>query len=320
MVTAIAMILNPAAEPPEMVTVPTVTGVDQPTAENFLKNEGLVPQIEEVVGTEEDEGRVLEQLPAAGDNVEKGSTVLLKVSQGPDTSAIPPIIGLTKNDARQALNDAGFNNLEFEDANPADEDIKATAGTVTDSSPPEGGEVDPEDLVTVILATGESIVPALVEETELDAKELAQDAGFDNVTVEPEESAEVEAGTVLRQGPEAGTPLARTETITITVAKEVEVTELQVPNLRGYTEADARDVLTKTGFTTEPTITLVETDEEKPGFVFAQVPLANELLDPAGAIEIRIAEVPEIVEEPTPDPPAEPVDPPVVPPEEGEDG
>ncbi len=307
MVTAIAMILNPSVAPPEMVTVPVVTNVDQATAENTLKNEGLVPQIEEVVGTEEDEGRVLEQTPVAGLEVEKGSTVLLKVSQGPDTQVIPPIIGLTEKAARQVLNDAGFTDVEAEDADPVDEDITAKAGTVIDSTPREGGDVNPEELVTITIATGESIVPPLEGETEAEARDLAKRAGFNSVSPQTEETDDpAKVGTVLRQEPEAGTPSARSDTITIVIGQQAEVTALQVPNLRGYTESEAKDALTNAGFTTEPQITMVETTEEAPGIVFAQTPAANELLDPAGTVEIQIAEEP--VEPPAP--PEEPVQPP----------
>ncbi len=356
MVVAIAMILNPGVEPPEMVPVPAVTGVEQASAENTITNARLVPEVTEVVGTEEDKGKVLKQTPPAGEEVEVNSTVVLEVSLGPDTKVIPTIIGLTEAEAKRTLSDAGFNNVDSEDADPADEDPTAKAGTVTDSTPQEGGDVDPEGLVTITIATGNSIVPTLTDATEDGVKDLAKAAGFDSIDIKTEETNEAEPGIVFRQDPEAGTPFARSDTITVYVAKVTErlvpnllgfteaeakdlakkagfdsldirteetvdtdpgkvvrqdpeagnalagsetitiwlaeaaaVTELKVPNLRGYTEPEAKGVLTDAGFTAEPTITMVKTDEEVPGIVFAQSPAANSSLEPAGAIEIRIA-------------------------------
>ncbi len=324
MVTAIYIILNPPADETEMVRVPVVTGVDQSTAENTLINNNLVPEIRGVEGTEEDEGRVLGQSPAAGETVEVGSTVELQVSQGPNTATVPDVRGMTEEQARSALSDAGFTNIGRTDADPADEDITAEAGTVTASRPSAEADVDPAEEVVLIVATGQSIVPDLSSQgyTESEARSVAQDAGFDSVSVETEETDEAEAGTVFRQEPAAGGPYPRSDTITIWIAEEVQVTELDVPNLRGYTEAEARDALERAGFTAEPSIRMVVTDEEVPGIVFAQSPAANTVADPAEAIEIRIAAAPEATEEPpaTTEPAEPPAASPAPPDDNGDEG
>jgi len=52
-------------------------------------------------------GRIISQTPAGG-TAKRGSTVALVVSTGPGIVAVPDVRGLSIDDARQKLSDAGF--------------------------------------------------------------------------------------------------------------------------------------------------------------------------------------------------------------------
>ncbi|MBC9716091.1 PASTA domain-containing protein [Streptomyces sp. TRM66268-LWL] len=64
---------------PQTVTVPDVLGWTQAEAEQALVDAGLVAEVATVPSTAEEAGLVLTQLPAAGGEVEPGSTVTLTV-------------------------------------------------------------------------------------------------------------------------------------------------------------------------------------------------------------------------------------------------
>jgi eukaryotic-like serine/threonine-protein kinase len=103
---------------------PNVIGLDQTTAQQALQNKGLVPA---VVDEESDqaEGKVFQQTPAAGTKVAAGDRVTITVSKGPGTVSVPDVVGLTRGDARGALQTAGFN-VEVktrQSQDPGDDDI-----------------------------------------------------------------------------------------------------------------------------------------------------------------------------------------------------
>ena len=57
------------------------------------------------------QGTVIESDPAAGAEVDEGSEVALSVSGGPDTVAVPNVVGLTEDRARSTLEHAGFTSV-----------------------------------------------------------------------------------------------------------------------------------------------------------------------------------------------------------------
>jgi serine/threonine-protein kinase len=91
----------------EKVVVPNVVGLDLDTARRSLEDKGFVPVVERQ-DSQEPENNVIEQRPAAGDKAAKGDRVTIVVSKGPQTVAVPDVVGLTRGDARGELEHAGF--------------------------------------------------------------------------------------------------------------------------------------------------------------------------------------------------------------------
>ncbi|MEO8475896.1 MAG: Stk1 family PASTA domain-containing Ser/Thr kinase, partial [Actinomycetota bacterium] len=93
-----------------LVDVPNV--VDQPyeTARAQLEDLGFVVdrKLREVDPAKTAPGTVVDQDPAAGDQLEKGGTVTLTVSREPTTVAVPGLTGMTLGQAKTALLDAGL--------------------------------------------------------------------------------------------------------------------------------------------------------------------------------------------------------------------
>jgi eukaryotic-like serine/threonine-protein kinase len=91
----------------QQVVVPNVVGSDQATAESVLQRAGF--SVDTVVKTSTQPlHQVLGQDPPPGQKADKGSIVTLTVSDGPGTTPIPRVTGLTASQARRLLQAKGF--------------------------------------------------------------------------------------------------------------------------------------------------------------------------------------------------------------------
>src|SRR5690606_22949012 len=93
---------------PGLVTVPDVVGQDQVAAQAAIVQAGLVPDVVEVADDDAPAGEVVSQDPAGNTQTERGATVTLRVSSGPDEVEVPNLLGLTESQARETLEDAGL--------------------------------------------------------------------------------------------------------------------------------------------------------------------------------------------------------------------
>jgi serine/threonine-protein kinase len=92
---------------PVPYSVPTVTGETFDVANAQLQNAGFLVARKDVASNA-DANTVIEQSPAGGAAVPKGSTVTLTVSKGPPTAALPDVTGQDESTARATLQSAGF--------------------------------------------------------------------------------------------------------------------------------------------------------------------------------------------------------------------
>jgi eukaryotic-like serine/threonine-protein kinase len=121
------------------VSVPAVTGQDQVTASNTITQAGLQPAIVGQNSNTVPAGKVIATNPAAGTMVAKGSTVQLFVSTGPQTVAVPNVIGQPRDTGIAALTGAGLS-------------VQATCGTnspIISENPPAGTQVAPNTVVMI---------------------------------------------------------------------------------------------------------------------------------------------------------------------------
>jgi serine/threonine-protein kinase len=92
------------------VTVPDVVGDKASAAIRALRAKGLTAQPASVASNKA-KGTVVSESPAAGASVAKGSSVAIRVSQGP--SRVPNVVGQTRADAVSVLKAAGFSSNVF---------------------------------------------------------------------------------------------------------------------------------------------------------------------------------------------------------------
>ena len=145
-------VLLTISEGPEWIDggVPEVLGMTQQEAEVALANVGLAASVEERHHEEIVRGRVIDQLPDPGARVQRGSTVNLEVSLGPEPRpfALGGFIGKRESVAVAELASA---DLEF---NVVRETADFPEGIVTAQDPPAGREVTVGDTVTLVVSSG----------------------------------------------------------------------------------------------------------------------------------------------------------------------
>ncbi|WP_340380688.1 Stk1 family PASTA domain-containing Ser/Thr kinase [Streptomyces sp. SS7] len=91
------------------VDVPDVTGEDLDDAKADLEEAGLTVRVSaEQVTSEFDKGQVAAQTPEADSQAADGDTVTLTLSKGPEMVEVPDVVGDGVDDARTALEQAGF--------------------------------------------------------------------------------------------------------------------------------------------------------------------------------------------------------------------
>ncbi|MFF7380108.1 Stk1 family PASTA domain-containing Ser/Thr kinase [Streptomyces massasporeus] len=133
--TGVALVVSKGAP----VDIPDVTGSDEADARSELTEAGLKVKIatERVNSSEYDKGQVVRQSPASGGAAAEGDTVTLTLSKGPEMIEVPDVVGNSVDDARQALEGAGFEVDE-------DRGLFGIFGDEVKSQSVEGGQTAPK--------------------------------------------------------------------------------------------------------------------------------------------------------------------------------
>jgi serine/threonine-protein kinase len=200
----------------EQVRMIDVVGVQAADAQTQLAAAGFTDiTLVDDPEAEAEAGIVTAQDPPPSDTVTTipvTTPITLTVATGPGQVAVPSLAGLSQAEARDALVTAG---LTFAGTTEED-DPQAARGLVLRSDPEAGVTVEEGADVTLVLASGQNTVPAVIGRPSAEAIQAVQDAGFD-VTTQNQESPEP-PGTVLAQGGTEDRRLDIGETVTLTVA------------------------------------------------------------------------------------------------------
>ena len=177
--------------------VPSVQGLPVDDAVSRLQDEELRADIV-TEANDAEEGTVFSQNPGAGSEVDEGSSVEIRVSGGPDTTAVPNAVGRGEAEARDSLVAAGFQvetQEVFSDREP---------GIVTKQDPPAGSELADGETVTISVSKGTGLVevPNVVGLSRGEAEAELSSAKLEaNVVEVPSDQPE---GSVVAQNPVGG--------------------------------------------------------------------------------------------------------------------
>jgi serine/threonine-protein kinase len=196
-------------------TVPSVVGKDYGTAVRLLDDANLKWKRKGVFSMKP-LGQVVAQDPPAGETVDEGTIVVLNVSKGENTVAVPDVLNQTEASARSELEAAGFQVQSVEA--PSD---STPQGFVSAQSPDPGTQADKGSTVTITVSTGPSsaTVPNVVGQQKETAKQNLQDAGF-KVKIEMVPVSDPTQDNVVQdQDPAGGSSAQKGSTVTIFVGQ-----------------------------------------------------------------------------------------------------
>ena len=227
---------------PAQVPVPDVVGTDQASATTALQRAGFTTKITHEHSAQRPTGTVVSTDPSGGTKADKGSSVTVRVSNGPATAKVPTVGGLSRSDARSRLTDAGFKIEERRE--PSD---SVPSGKAIRTSPPSGTTRDKGSTVILLLSSGvEQVqVPDVTGQQFDQANATLTGRGF-KVVRNDQVTDNEDPGTVLKQSPGANQSIDKGSTITLAVAKQPQ--DVTVTDVTGETQADAVRRLSKDGF------------------------------------------------------------------------
>jgi len=133
---------------PAKIPVPDVAGYDLGLARAFVRAAGLTVSRVEAVPAPAPRGITVLSRPPAGSVLAAGSGVVLVVSEGAPTIAVPELLGLTTEDARILLEQDGLQMGTVQRRRTHD----ATPGTVVAQRPSAGTLAAPGTVVDIVLA------------------------------------------------------------------------------------------------------------------------------------------------------------------------
>ncbi|MBV8595690.1 MAG: Stk1 family PASTA domain-containing Ser/Thr kinase [Candidatus Eremiobacteraeota bacterium] len=249
---------------PGQVAVPNIVGKDLKTATKMLAGAGLTIRM----GTPLHSGAVKAGLvaqsnPAPGGLIDKGATVAVQLSVGPQTVKVPNVVSLLVDDAQSQLRKLGLNLRS--NIVPS---VDIPAKTVIDQDPVGGSDVRPGTTVTVDISAGPNavVVPNVVGSSVDDARAKLEQAGLAIGAVAQAAVTDTSPGTVVGQHPDPNSQVPQGTAVDIVVAAAPATPQptasagpaqssppqaqarSTIPDVTGMTLEDARAALAKAGY------------------------------------------------------------------------
>jgi serine/threonine-protein kinase len=194
-----------------IAAVPDVRGMSVPVATRTIQSAGLV--LGPVTETHDPViplGTVVLQTPSAGGSASRYSAIALEVSAGPESLAMPALVGGTEAEAVSALKDVGLVIALDRKADPA------APGTVI-GQVPASGTVASGSTVRITISAGPDLVRVPDIHGVIDAGTVLTKAGLKAAGIAvhgPIDSDAAGIGEAYRQAPAAGSLVPRGATVT----------------------------------------------------------------------------------------------------------
>jgi serine/threonine-protein kinase len=213
----VAFFVFPAGVIPQDVRVPNVIGLSFSDAEQQLKSKGFAAERGELrYHNAAPKGTVLDQQPAPGTRDVPGTRITLVLSGGQRYATIPGVIGMSRELALNALEQAGFDAGEVTQR-PSNDPL----GAVIDSRPRPGTQAPIPSTVALVLSAGPTtvVVPDVVGRSLADARLLLRQVGLAVGDVQWGLGAVADASaSVVSQSPPAGAQAASGSRVNLSVA------------------------------------------------------------------------------------------------------
>ena len=200
------------------VDMPNLVGKTQAEAEQMADDLGITLEITEVASSDVEEGKVVSQDPEYTESkIEKGSTIKINVSKGPEETEMVKLEGMKIEDARNTAESLG---ITLDEQTENSDTVEA--GIIIKQDTAVGTLVKSGDTVVVHISAGvEKVrVPTVLGMDEGTAVATLKNAGL-NPKVTYESNEEEENGKVISQSIDANAETAKNSNIDIVVNKIV---------------------------------------------------------------------------------------------------
>jgi serine/threonine-protein kinase len=263
----------------KQIAVTRYIGLRESVAREEIVSAGLVADIKRRPSTAQPATFVFDQNPSPGNKTPKGNTVTIFVSTGIAKVPVPDVRNKDSTDAAAAIAALGLKPDVHQV--PSDKD----PGTVVAQAPGPGTKVAKGSKVRINVSNGPAqvAVPPVVGIPFAQASSELQAKGF-KVERTDQDSNEP-ADTVLRQDPPANTDAPKGSTITLTVSKGPQTT--QVPDVTTLDADTAQSTLEQSGFKVK--VAKQQTnDPSQENVVLDQKPSPNSQAKPGATVTIFV--------------------------------
>ena len=205
-----------ASAGPGQAPVPTVDGLTESQARRKLQAAGFKVTVSHEASDNVPDGQVTRTAPPAGTQIDKGSTVNLFISSGPQKVTVPSVVGQSQDSAAAELANVGLKVAIVQQDSSTE-----TPGNVLSQDPGPGSQVGRGTTVTLTVARQpqQVSVPNTVGQTQSSAESTLSDAGLSPVVGRTQPvTNQSDDGKVVAQQPSGG-KVKRGSRVTLTVGR-----------------------------------------------------------------------------------------------------
>ena len=269
------------------LTIPDVTNRTQAEASQLLLDMGLTPIPNAVINDAVDDDIVYSQDPPATAAGHQGDVVTITYNPARQLQTVPPIQGLSVENATKILAPLGFQLVILEVRN----DPLVPLNQIITQEPLANEQVRSGSAVSVVVSggTGGNNIPNIEGQVSSAAEQLLKSSPYNfivKITVEP--SATVEQGRAIRTDPAIGTPLPAGSAIALIVSSGSPT--VIVPDVTGKSEGEAQIAINASGLITEIKYQNVPVGDANDNRVISQSREAQSAVAPGSTVILVIGQ------------------------------
>ena len=278
--------LTRGAAEPESIAVPNVVGLTQAEAKTQIEQAGFTWELnpDKVASDTVAEGSVASTDPAAGTQAEKGATVRVTISSGPDSVTLPDnLVGMSPDDARKAIEALGLK-WELDSSKVASDTVPE--GKVAQTNPSPGSKVKAGQTIRAYLSSGSDQVdvPDLSGMTQDQARSTLKGVGLELGNVTSVDS-EKEKDRIVEQDPATGTKVKKGTTVGVSISSG-KPAQVEIPTVVGIGRDDAEAQLKALGLT----VTVEEVAGNQPaGQVLSVEPGEGSKVEKNSTVKLKVS-------------------------------
>ena len=278
--------LSRSAAEPETVAVPNVVGLSQADAKSQIEAAGLTWELnpDKVASDTVDKDSVASTDPAGGTQAEKGATVRVTISSGPDSVTLPDnLVGMSPDDARKAVEALGLK-WDVNSSKVASDTVPE--GKVAQTNPSPGSKVKAGQTITAYLSSGSDQVevPDLSGMSQDQARSALKAVGLELGNVSTVDS-DKEKDRIVEQDPDSGSKVKKGTSIAVSVSSG-KAAQVEIPSVVGIGREDAEAQLKALGLT----VTVEEVTGTQPaGQVTAVEPGVGSKVDKNSTVKLKVS-------------------------------